>query len=66
MMLGASNQHQAEDQIFMWLEGSVPSLSLEEWVPLSSRSLLPHLCPSHHKEYKKPSSSDHSLDGVIM
>ena len=35
------NQQQAEAQIFLWLEGSDLSLSLEEWQLPSSRISIP-------------------------
>lgn len=41
MTLEVRNQLQAEDQNFMWLEGSDLSLSLEEWMAPNSRIPIP-------------------------
>lgn len=60
------NQHQAEAQIFLWLEGSDLSLSLEEWKLPSSRISIPWLWLSQLKKWKKPRWDENDMDFYFM
>lgn len=59
------NQLQAEDQNFMWLEGSDLSLSLAEWMSPNSRIPI-RLYLSNHKELKKPRWGENDIQSYFV